>query len=93
MIHLDIEREALLILQEECAEVSQAISKIFRFGYDSTFNDLNNRQMLEQELGDLFQLVEILLERNVIDLDNLHIAMAKKKAKLKIWSTHLKEIL
>ncbi len=27
-------REVLLILQEECAEVTQAISKCFRFGPD-----------------------------------------------------------
>jgi hypothetical protein len=27
-------REVLLILQEECAEVTQAVSKCFRFGPD-----------------------------------------------------------
>jgi hypothetical protein len=28
------QKEALLILQEECAEVIQAASKVFRFGVD-----------------------------------------------------------
>ena len=29
--------EAMLILQEECAEVTQAVSKIFRFGFDERY--------------------------------------------------------
>jgi hypothetical protein len=29
------DREILLIAQEECAEVIQAISKIFRFGFEA----------------------------------------------------------
>ena len=31
----DKQREVMLIAQEECAEVVQAISKCFRFGFDS----------------------------------------------------------
>jgi NTP pyrophosphatase (non-canonical NTP hydrolase) len=49
------DREILLIAQEECAEVIQAISKIFRFGFDAQHpnEDRNNLQRLEEELGDL----------------------------------------
>jgi len=31
-------KEVLLIAQEECAEVTQAISKVFRFGIDGSHN-------------------------------------------------------
>jgi len=33
-----VEKEIMLIAQEECAEVTQAISKVFRFGFDSEHN-------------------------------------------------------
>ena len=40
------QKEILLIAQEECAEVTQAISKVFRFGIDATHNDKSNRERL-----------------------------------------------
>ena len=54
-------REVLLILQEECAEVTQAISKCFRFGPDQMKpgKDRTNVNMLEEEIGDLFAMVEL----------------------------------
>ena len=47
-------RETLLILMEECAEVSQAISKCFRFGPDQLKpgKERTNINMLEEELSD-----------------------------------------
>jgi NTP pyrophosphatase (non-canonical NTP hydrolase) len=89
----DLQHEILLVLQEECAEVIQAISKQFRFGADSTFNGKSNQLRLEEELGDLLQMVELLLDQEMIDIDSVHVAMAKKKAALGIWSTHIKGIL
>ena len=89
----DLQHETLLVLQEECAEVSQAICKIFRFGTDAKYNLKSNQQVFEEELGDLLCMIEILLDQDMIDIDNIHVAMAKKKAKLKVWSTHIKEIL
>lgn len=38
-----IENEIILIAQEECAEVTQAISKIFRFGFSSSHNGVSNQ--------------------------------------------------
>jgi NTP pyrophosphatase (non-canonical NTP hydrolase) len=57
-------REVMLILQEECAEVTQAISKCFRFGPDQMKpgKDRTNVNMLEEEIGDLFAMVELLTE-------------------------------
>ena len=51
------------ILQEECAEVIQAVSKCSRFGIDNykPGKPLTNREHLEEELGDLLAMVDIML--------------------------------
>lgn len=82
-------REILLILQEECAEVSQAISKCFRFGPDQCKpdSDETNMQALENELGDLHAMVDLLI-KNKVGVTSNGIAAAKKLKfeKLKRWS-------
>ena len=81
-------REALVILQEECAEVVQEVSKIFRFGIDTVHykTGLKHSTMLEIEVGDMLALVDILIEQGVLDRDGLDIAIEDKKEKLKKWS-------
>jgi NTP pyrophosphatase (non-canonical NTP hydrolase) len=82
------QREALLILQEECAEVTQAISKVFRFGFDAQWpaDGPNNKERLEEEIGDLLAMIDILVEQCVISDGNINGARRNKKEKLKIWS-------
>lgn len=80
------EKEILLILQEECAEVTQAVSKCFRFGYDSMYMDKTNREMLETEIGDLQCMISILIEHGIVNEGNLRQAEVNKFNKLKIWS-------
>ena len=60
--HYNNEDLNLTILQEECAEVILAISKIKRFGWDSIHPDggVDNRVRLEQELGDVEAMIDIL---------------------------------
>ena len=82
-------REILLILQEECAEVTQAISKCFRFGPDQVKPGKNytNVQMLQEELGDLLAMIELLVKKDVGVTDNgLMRAKKNKFDKLKQWS-------
>ena len=47
-----VEHEIMAIAQEECAEVVQAISKIFRFGLTAKHPDrtYNNKAQLEEEI-------------------------------------------
>ena len=82
------ETEVLDILQEECAEVIQAVSKIRRFGADNVKpgKPKTNRDHLEEELGDMLAMIDIMLELRVISLDNLEIAKQAKVEKLKQWS-------
>ena len=85
-------REALVILQEECAEVIQAVSKCYRFGLDNSHKSgLTQRANLELEIGDMLALVDILIEQGLIDLDNLNTAKLNKIEKLKVWSSLYKE--
>lgn len=82
----DLDREVMLITQEECAEVTQAISKVFRFGFLSEHNGRNNKQHLEEEIGDLMCMVDLMREANLINWENVIDASAKKRDKLRKWS-------
>jgi NTP pyrophosphatase (non-canonical NTP hydrolase) len=82
-------KEALGILQEECAEVIVEVSKCNRFGMDSNHykTGLKHSIMLETEIGDMLALVDILIEQGVLDVDGLEVAKENKKQKLKQWSS------
>lgn len=82
-------REILLILQEECAEVTQAVSKCFRFGPDQLKpgKERTNIDMLQEEIGDLFAMVELLTDLDVgVTVEGIQVAKTKKFDKLKQWS-------
>jgi NTP pyrophosphatase (non-canonical NTP hydrolase) len=81
-------KEAMDILQEECAEVIQAVSKISRFGLDNykPNKPKTNREHLEEELGDMLAMIDILQEMDVVSYTNIEKAQAAKIEKLKQWS-------
>jgi NTP pyrophosphatase (non-canonical NTP hydrolase) len=82
-------REILLILAEESSEVIKEVSKIMRFGPDQCKPGSNetNIQALEQELGDLQAMIELLLDNNIgVTTTGLDEAKKKKFKKLKKWS-------
>lgn len=81
-------REILLILQEECAEVTQAISKCFRFGLDNVKpgKPKTNRQHLAEELGDLQAMIDLCVITGLISKEEIDTAGDNKIEKLKVWS-------
>jgi NTP pyrophosphatase (non-canonical NTP hydrolase) len=81
-------KEILLILQEECAEVIQAISKCERFGANNykPGKQNTNKDHLEEELGDLLAMIELLEEKGFVNWSNLELAKEAKYNKLKQWS-------
>ena len=85
-------QEVLDILQEEAAEVIQAVSKIRRFGWDNSHPESNqtNLEHLEEELGDMQAMIEILMEMNVASWGNVTVAKRAKIEKLKKWSNIFK---
>ena len=82
------DKEVMDILQEECAEVIQAVSKISRFGIDNLKpgKPKTNREHLEEELGDMLAMIDIMLANKVVSRDNLEVAKRAKIEKLKKWS-------
>lgn len=84
----DKQKEILLIAQEECAEVIVAISKVFRFGFDSRWPEggVDNRSRLTEELGDLLAMVKLMDENGIIDVVEMSKAGERKITKLKKWS-------
>ena len=84
--------ETLVILQEEAAEVIQAVSKIHRFGIDNS-NPITGESSIEtlhKELGDLQCMIDLCIEQGIINPLRLqHYARAKRE-KLKIYSNILK---
>jgi len=80
--------EVMDILQEECAEVIQAVSKIRRFGIDNhkPGKPKTNREHLEEELGDLYAMIDILQELDIVSWAGIEKAAEAKREKLKTWS-------
>ena len=81
--------EVLIITQEECAEVSQAISKVLRFGLSGHYQDKTNKERLEEEIGDLMCMIEILYEKGIISQSMVEASSVYKREKLKSWSNIL----
>lgn len=82
--------EMLNILQEECAELIQIICKIRRFGEESVhseFPNKTNRYRLQEEIGDLLALIEILQAHEYINLTHVNMLKHNKFDKLKKWSS------
>ena len=86
-------KEILDITQEECAEVVVAVSKISRFGIDNykPGKPLTNRQHLEEEVGDLLAMIDLMRDFGVIDMKSVEVARVAKIEKLKQWSNIFKD--
>lgn len=83
------DQEIMSIMQEECAECIQAVSKIFRFGFNNSHPDKpqNNREHLAEEVGDLQAMIDLLLQNNIVDKDQVLLARDNKFNKLRKWSS------
>jgi NTP pyrophosphatase (non-canonical NTP hydrolase) len=81
--------EILNILQEECAEVIQAISKCRRFGMENVYlnGEGTQREQLVQELGDVRLLIELLHAHQLFTEQEIKAAERRKATKLSKWST------
>jgi NTP pyrophosphatase (non-canonical NTP hydrolase) len=81
--------EILDILQEECAEVIQAISKCRRFGMENEYvkGEGTQREHLVQELGDVRLLIDLLHAHQLFTEKEIREAERCKSKKLSKWST------
>ena len=80
--------EIMTILQEECAEVIQAVSKVRRFGLSDNVGEL------KKEMCDLLCMLELMKEFNVVNLsyeeqlENIFQKREKLKKFSKIFETY-----
>jgi len=72
--------EILDLLQEECGEVVQMVSKARRFGLDE------KREDLVREIGDVTLLIELLHAHGLFTHTELNQAKLNKSKKLAKWS-------
>ena len=79
-----LKRELLTILAEECAEVTQRVMKMLRFGVTEiqTGQELSNRDRLSVEVGDLQHLITRCIEEDLIDPIETVKAEVRKRHKL-----------
>jgi len=84
---LEAKQQLMVLLSEECGELVQACSKILR----RECKDLDNPKSeylknLIEEVGDVYCMIEILHEWDIISWDQLEKRSKIKKEKLKKWS-------
>jgi NTP pyrophosphatase (non-canonical NTP hydrolase) len=86
------QKEIMLIAQEECAEVVQAISKCFRFGFNEKHpnQEFTNQQRLEEEVGDLLCMINMMIDNRIIDKLAVDFAIDAKSEKIRKWSNIFK---
>jgi hypothetical protein len=77
-------RELLICAAEECAEVTQRITKALRFGLDEVHpgQPLTNAQRIAGELGDLQAVVNMLAALDVLNSMEIAAAATAKYPKL-----------
>jgi len=82
------QREILVITQEECAEVIQEISKIFRFGLNNQHKEgIMHQEKLEMEVGDLLCMINLMTSHGLIRPEQVRLSTQNKEEKLKKWSS------
>lgn len=84
--------ERLVLVMEECGEVTQACSKALRHGldnYDPENPRVTNRMDLARELGDLQAAILLLADSGAVSMEDVKIRAAKKYANHKHGKTPL----
>lgn len=81
-----VQEEILTILQEECAEVIQAVSKVRRFG------EINNIEQLEQEIADVLCMINLAYRHGIMvkNEERVQNRISVKEEKLKQFSSIFK---
>lgn len=87
----DAQAERLAMLAEEAGEVVQAVTKILRHGYMSSYdNGETNQAALERELGDMAAVLRLMMLRGDIppyDI-NTHAQVERAVARKLRYSHH-----
>ena len=80
MKSLDARQQLLVILMEECGELIQECSKNLRRG------ELFDRQKFKDEVGDVYTMIDLLHEWDVVSWNEIEKRREVKRRKLSKWS-------
>lgn len=85
-------QQLMIITAEECGELTQRCSKIVR--KYNTFEEIqeDQRVKLVEEIGDVFCMMELMIEHGITDWQELHNRADIKMEKLKIWSDLVRDV-
>ena len=84
MKKLDARQELLVITMEECGELIHACSKALRRG--ELYENSDSEQKLKQEVGDVYAMIDLLVEWDVLSWEDIEKQRNIKRKKLKKWS-------
>ena len=84
MQKLDTRQELFTITMEECGELIQCCSKAMRRW--ELFKNSDSEVSLKEEIGDVYTMIELLVEHGIITWDEIHKRSEVKRSKLKRWS-------
>ena len=80
MNSLDARQQLMVILMEECGEVIQECSKKLRRG------ELFDREDFKNEVGDVYTMIDLLVEWDVLSWDEIEKRREVIRKKLSKWS-------
>lgn len=85
MNKLDARQQLLTITMEECGELIQACSKVLRTTklYDDNDEHVQN---LKREIGDVYTMIELMIEWDVLSWDDIDCHYYDKRPRLKKYS-------
>lgn len=82
----DYERELLVILMEECAEVTIAASKLIRFGKEKRPDSAEpNTRVLGLEIGDLQHMISMVEIAKLVETRDVFDGIERKMKRLAIY--------
>jgi|TARA_B110000444_G_C18767735_1_gene560918 NTP pyrophosphatase (non-canonical NTP hydrolase) len=77
---MDARTQLMIIMMEECGELIQACSKALRK------DDFDDNKNLTEEVGDVFTMMEIMHDFDIISWNDIDERVKVKRKKLSKWS-------
>ena len=84
MKSLDARQELFIITMEECGELIQTCSKALRRG--ELFPNSDSEAQLKQEIADVYCMIELMQDFDIISWEEIEEGVERKRNKLKQWS-------
>ena len=86
-------QQLMAITAEEAGELVQVCMKIIRMFDDHGNIDDKRMSHLIEEAGDVYAMIDLLCEHNVLQWKDIHERALVKREKLKSWSTLVNDTL